>query len=71
MTATKLSPCCARRHSQLIHEQTNLARLARKAASYQAKNRDLTKLKADIERAKAAVAEQQEALIDHEAEHAA
>lgn len=64
------SPCCARRVSQLNTARADLAVLAHRAAVAHGKNRSIERYKAQIEKAKAVVAEQRQAQIDHEAEHA-
>lgn len=71
MPNVKMPPCCARRTAKLTMDKANLARLAQKTAIAAEKNRDTTRLVLKIEECKAIIANDEQAVIDHEAEHAA
>jgi hypothetical protein len=68
---TKEPPCCARRTAKVHMEQNNLRTLAQKAAKADAQGRDITRLKQMIVECKAAIENDKQQVIDHEAEHAA
>lgn len=66
----KMSPCCSRRSVKVAEARGYLRRLAQRAAYHAGQGRDITSLKEQIAEAKAQVAFQEQARIDHEAEHA-
>lgn len=70
MTTTKMRPCCARKAAKLTMDKGGLATLARKAASLEARNRDISTLKEKIEALKLVIVEDHAAIEEHEAEHA-
>lgn len=70
-TQTKLPICCARLQSRLTMDKTNLGRLAQKAAVADQRNRDISRLKVSIAETRKVIAADEQAIIDHDAEHAA
>lgn len=69
--ATKMAPCCAKFQSMIGSEKANLRRLAQKAALADQKNRDISKLKAAMDRTRTLIAEAERNQVEHEADHAA
>lgn len=70
MTSTQ-PQCCAKYQSMLSTEKANLRRLAQKAAVADQKNRDITKLKAAMDRSRDAIAEVEKRIVEHDSQHAA
>lgn len=67
---TKMPPCCARPRAKLTMDEANLARLAKLAASDQARGRDITRWVAKIEENKAVIVADKIAIDEHDANHA-
>lgn len=63
--------CCARLQTQLTIDRVELTSLAKKAARLDARNRDITALKALIVKQKALIEVDKQKVRDHEADHAA
>ena len=70
-TPVKQPACCARRSAKLTMDQANLTRLAQKTAAKDARNQDISALVIKIDECKAVIEADKQAIIDHEAEHAA
>lgn len=70
MPNQKQPVCCARRSAKLTMDQANLARLAQRAAKRAEKGLEIETLKVKMEESKAAILEDRQAIIDHDAEHA-
>jgi len=67
----KSPQCCGRLQGRLVHEEGNLARLARAASKRQAKGLEVSAdAKLEIVNAKQAVTTCKQIISDHEAEHA-
>lgn len=70
MSTTKMQPCCARTRARLTMDEANLRRLAQRAARRVEKGLSVVELTDAMERAKASIAEDKQAIVDHDAEHA-
>ena len=71
MPQIKQPVCCARRTAKLTMDKANLTRLAKKTATRSAKGLDISNFVAKIAECKAVIEADEQAIIDHEAEHAA
>lgn len=67
----KLPRCCAIAQTRLIQRQDDLRKVARKAATRAARNRDISAQQAEIATLKTQIEEDKRRIIDHEAEHCA
>lgn len=67
----KQEPCCARWTSRLHTAKRDLAVVARKASSAQARGRSIEGYKAQIAELKDLITRYEQSIVDHESEHAA
>ena len=67
----KQTPCCARKTSEVTRAQSEVGRLARYIAAKQARGQRTDHLSENLDRAKRDLATAKQAVIDHEADHAA
>ena len=62
--------CCARLSSRLVMEKAALGRLAHKAAASEQRARPIRNLSEKIAELRTSIAETEQAIVDHEADHA-
>jgi hypothetical protein len=70
LSPTRLPLCCSRGQSRLVMAKRDLGRLAQKAALADQRNHNITRLKAAMVEQRKVIKMAEQAIVDHEADHA-